>query len=196
MSATLAQQLKDLGDLGDAVAKLPEPALRIGTGLPGPGRPSIFSMELAKAICDQLEAGVTLQKIGEMDGMPTRSVIWQWRDTYPVFQTMYDRARQASAEALENEALQTVRDALTKEQAYAASTRFDVIKWVAAKRNPETYGEKITQDVRFSGTLTVDVDLSDRDALLVELQRKLGIEAAAPALLEGVAEPSDDSTGE
>lgn len=159
-----------------------------GVGQPGPGRPSAYSPELAQTICEYLEDGLTVLDVAAIDGMPSRATIFLWRETYPVFRTMYERARELSAETLEHEALRTIRNAETKEQAYAASTRFDVIKWVAAKRNPEVYGEKITQDVRFSGTVTVE-HVTDRAQLLLELQRKLGIDAPAPVLIEGAVLP-------
>ncbi len=164
--------------------------LRIGTGLPGPGRPSIYSEELATLVCDLIAHGKSLYDIEKIEGLPSRFTIWSWQQSNPVFKAMYAQAREQSAESFENEVLDIGRAAETKEQAYVASVRFDTLKWVAS------YGEKVTQDVRFSGTLTVEHDVSDRGALLVELQRKLGIEAAAPALIEGVAEPGDDTASE
>lgn len=180
-----------------ALSAEPKPDWRaqgIGSGEPGPGRDPLYTPELGRQICHLVAEGKTVQQICALDGMPSYRTIHRWRNEVPVFGTEYARAREESAEYLENEAIQAARDAATKDEAYRVSIRFDTIKWATSKRNPEVYGEKTTTDVRFSGTVTIEADTSDRDALLAELQRRLGI-AAAPPQIEGKAEPVPEDSG-
>ena len=125
--------------------------------------------------------------------MPDRETVRRWRIDNPHFADMFARARELSALSLEEKALDRLEEATDKDQSLVARNLLEGIKWAAAKRDPDTYGEKITQDVRFSGTVTVE-HVTDRAALLIELQQKLGIDAPSPPLIEGAALPDADAS--
>ena len=146
------------------------------------GRPSIYTPELAQAICEAVAMGESLRAIEAKDGMPTRVTIWEWKKK-PDFLAMYSRAREQSAESLEDEILDRLRNAQTQEQALCGAKFLEAIKWAAGKRNPQVYGEKVTHE--FTGELTVSVDVGDQLSRVLELQRLVGL---APQI-EGTAEP-------
>ena len=120
--------------------------------------------------------------------MPDRETVRRWRLERPDFAAKFAHARETSAESLEDIALVRLSEATDKDSSLVARNLLEGIKWSTSKRNPEVYGEKLTTDHRFSGTVTVE-HVTDRAALLIELQRKLGIDAPAPVLIEGAVLP-------
>ena len=65
---------------------------------------------------------------------------------------MYARAREGSAEVLENEAMLASK-AATAEDAHARRLEVDTLKWAAAKRYPKQYSDRIQQDVNATVSL-------------------------------------------
>ena len=69
---------------------------------------------------------------------------------------MYARAREASADALAEEALAITRSA-TNENAQAVRVQFDALRWLAGKRNRGVYAERQQLDVQQDTHVTVSV---------------------------------------
>lgn len=125
-----------------------------------PGRPSIYTPELATAICTHIAEGKSLRIIGGMDGMPHQATIMAWLDgSRPEFSEQYARAREAQADKLAEEALQIADDGRSdtyldaegnertdNEVIQRSRLRVDTRKWLASKMAPKKYGDKVTQE--------------------------------------------------
>ena len=57
------------------------------------GRPSLYSEEIAERVINGLMEGLSLIKICEQDGIPTRRTIMNWWETKPDFYTFIRSAR-------------------------------------------------------------------------------------------------------
>jgi len=119
----------------------------------------IYSPELGDLICELIESGLSVAKIGEMQGMPCKQTIYQWTFENEDFSIKYARARIAQAdndfEELEEIAgarPKTIYDAqgnaiLDKTELAWRQQRIDVRKWRLAKIRPDKYSEKISQEI-------------------------------------------------
>ena len=70
--------------------------------LPGtkrsPGRPTIRTRELARAICGAISSGKSLRRILSLPGMPSYAAVCVWLREDREFQEQYTRAREAQAD--------------------------------------------------------------------------------------------------
>ncbi len=140
------------------------------------GRPSSYTEETAKEICDRIEAGQTIRQICEDRDMPAWNTIRTWLQQFEAFQTQYARAREnsahASADLIQDLANQAKDGTL---EPNAARVAIDAHKWLAGKRKPKVYGDRQILDV---GEDTL-AKLSDErvHARIAELSKELGIAA-------------------
>ena len=125
-----------------------------------PGRPSIYTAELAAQICEHIAQGKSLRTIAELEEMPAQSTIMAWLDgSRPEFSEQYARAREAQADKLAEEALQIADDGRSdtyldaegnertdNEAIQRSRLRVDTRKWLASKMAPKKYGDKVTQE--------------------------------------------------
>jgi len=116
------------------------------------GRPSIFTQEIADAICDKLADGESLRKICLADDMPGKATVFRWLATDKTFQDQYARAREAQADTLADEILDIADDGsndfMGDDEKYNGDAvqrsrlRVDARKWLAGKLRPKVYGDK------------------------------------------------------
>lgn len=106
-----------------------------------------YSPEVALLICERLAEGKSLVEICEMDDMPSRNTVYKWLSVYPKFFDAYERAREISAQSLEDEAIDMARTLTaqndftgTKVQAY--NIAMQQLRWSAAHRDRNRYGER------------------------------------------------------
>lgn len=109
--------------------------------------PVKYEPGLALAICELIAEGKTLVDIAATDGMPSRNTIYRWLSVYPKFFDAYERAKEISAQSLEEEALLMARNLKnandftgTKVQAY--NYAMQQLRWSAARRDPKRYGQQ------------------------------------------------------
>ncbi|MDH4417673.1 MAG: hypothetical protein QE485_10645 [Acidovorax sp.] len=122
-----------------------------------PGRPSIYTAELAAQVCMHIADGKSLRVIGSMDDMPHQATIMAWLDgSRPEFSEQYARAREAQADKLAEEALAIADDGRSDtyidgdgnvktdpEVIQRSKLRVDTRKWLASKMAPKKYGDKL-----------------------------------------------------
>ena len=75
-----------------------------------PGRPSIYSDELAITICGFVAEGYSLRQIGELPQMPHKRTVKRWLAEKPLFQQQYPRAKEEMAEHFAAEILEIADD--------------------------------------------------------------------------------------
>lgn len=109
---------------------------------PGPGRPSLFSEELAEQICEMLMSGLSLRKICLSPDMPHRGTVERWMAKDPVFASRCARARVWQADVMDDLILDTA-NACTPETAQSDRVKISAYQWRASKLAPKVYGDKI-----------------------------------------------------
>lgn len=136
------------------------------------GRPSIYTPEIADAICLRLMGGESLRRICQDDGLPDRNTVLVWlRDDKDGFQAKYARAREIQAEMLADEMAEISDDGrndwmekLTAdgqavgwtengESARRSALRVSTRQWIATKLLPKKYGNR--EHVEHSGTIGI-----------------------------------------
>jgi hypothetical protein len=119
---------------------------------------SVFTDELADAICDRIAGGEGLRAICRDDKMPGRRTVLDWLDEdRGGMRAKYARAREAQGDFLDEE-MQNVADAATNEDVQVAKLRISTMQWRASKLAPKRYGDKI----EVGGSLAVAVSRVER----------------------------------
>lgn len=123
--------------------------------MPKVGRPTLYSPELAEAICKRMSAGESLRKICTFEGMPPTSTVMRWLLAHPEFREQYEQAREAQADFLADEMLQIADDSsrdyidtetgkkLNAEYVQRSRLRVDTRKWLLSKLFPKKYGDLV-----------------------------------------------------
>ncbi len=118
------------------------------------GRPSTYTMELAKDICDKIASNSkSIKKLcTENPHWPHRDTIFTWLKNYPEFSDQYAQAKRCQVEAFVDEILEIADDVsqdIISERGYISCNseliarsrlRIDTRKWLAAKLVPKVYG--------------------------------------------------------
>ncbi len=147
-----------------------------------------YDIQAAVEICERISQGEGLRDVCSKHGLPSWPTIRKWLATETDFAIRYARAREASAEVLELEAIEIADNPDLDPN--DKRIRVDTRKWAAAKRNPRIYGEKI--DLNVSGSLAVapalDVSKLTPEELMVleRLLAKAKPEPRAEALPAGL----------
>lgn len=155
---------------------------------PTRGRPTEFEQETADEICRRLSEGDSLRTICLDEAMPARSTVFLWLRKHKSFSDQYARAREDQAEALADDVMDT---ALNKDlEPNDRRVRVDALKWLASKRKPKVYGDKVQTELtgRDGGPIqTIDLtQLSDAD--LDRLQSIIYPEAVSERVSGGEGE--------
>ena len=124
------------------------------------------------AICLMVADGKTLRQVSTETGLSLGTILNRVsRETKHVEQ--YARARETASDLFETDIIEAAL-ASSPETASADRVKIDALKWVAARRSPKKYGDKVQQE--HSGSVNLN-GLTDDD-----LDRKI---AAALAASEG-----------
>lgn len=136
-------------------------------------RPSIYSDELAEAICARLEAGDPLARICRDDIMPGVRTVLRWADEREDFGGQYRRAQAAQAEHIDAEIDRIAATALDKDSAAAARVQITALMWRASKQAPKKFGERVDLNVDHSFDLAAVLDQRRQRAL--DANERLGL---------------------
>ncbi len=157
-----------------------------------PGRPTLYTNELAVRICDALEDGMTLIAIAEPPDMPSTTTTRRWmtEDANGEFRVMSARAREAGADAIMAEA-QPLLDEATRENISVVRKQVSHLRWRASRLNPRRYGDRA--QVEIGGGLAVTRKPSDDAPDWIREQLAKRAAAALVAAREKADEPGDDT---
>lgn len=138
------------------------------------GRPSKYTEELAKQICEvTATSSKSLKTICEELDLKPRMVL-DWLSSNKEFSHMYARAKEEQADLLAEEIISiaddssndTIKiegrngklmDAENKEWVNRSRLRVDARKWIASKLKPRKYGDKIELSGDKENPLTVQI---------------------------------------
>ncbi len=126
-----------------------------------------WTIELESSVIEAIKSGSTLRKIGEEKGF-SASCIVDHAENDPGFGKLYARALLIRGDLdiyeideLANEEPERGKFGIDPGWANWQRTKIDAKKWLAGKRNPKKYGEKITH-------------AGDRDQPLEVVVRRIG----------------------
>ena len=138
-----------------------------------PRRGHYYSPLLAKAFCARIAEGATLKEVCAEPGMPTIHQVQQWRMHSDEFENLYEKARQARAELLHDEVLETSREPMLKDDVPAAKLKTDNLKWSAEKSDPNRFGNRREEKESAPTTIVIETGIrrkgdEERSSLVVE----------------------------
>ena len=127
---------------------------------PTPGRPTIYTKELADTICTHIAtSSKSLRKICEIVGIDPITIT-RWLRENEQFCTQYTRAKEDQADLLSDEIMEIADDSSNdldrvddygnrienKEFIARSRLRVESRKWLASKLKPKKYGDKQSID--------------------------------------------------
>lgn len=130
------------------------------------GRPSLYTPEIIKTICEGLSKGIPLTVICEADEMPAPRTVRDWEANDPNVAAAIARAREDGEYALAEQCLAIAEDErhdwvmskkgeITDEVALGrAKLRIETRLKLLAKFNPKKWGDK--QQIEHSGKLSLE----------------------------------------
>lgn len=117
------------------------------------GRPTNYSLEIAKKICDAIATSpYGLEKICEMNpDLPGQRTIFTWRNKHEEFEHLYARAKVKQSDLLAEECL-NIAAKCDKNNWNQARLLIDTHKWLASKLLPKIYGDRISLEQKTEQT--------------------------------------------
>lgn len=108
---------------------------------------STYDPEKALAICELVAEGKTVVEITAMEGFPSRPTLYRWLTVFPEFSDAFERAREISAQSIEDELLTMARilkdkNDFTGVKVQAYNIAMQQLRWSASRRDPGRYGQK------------------------------------------------------
>jgi hypothetical protein len=144
------------------------------------GRPSTYSIEMGKEICDVLStSSLGIKKLCLANShWPHPDTIYQWLKNHEEFSDQYARGKKLQVEVLVDEILEIADDAANDNMIAinSAKLKIDTRKWIASKLVPRLYGDKIQSEVTGLNTQLIEVNVSDVKTRLFEKFIKLASE--------------------
>lgn len=129
-------------------------------------RPSIYSQELADAICAEIVQGYSIRTICKAEPMPCVATIFNWFRSHPEFLEQYEKAKEMQADMLAEDLLDIADDGtndwmekfgkegenlgyqINGEHIQRSRLRVDTRKWIASKLKAKKYGDRVQTDVQ------------------------------------------------
>lgn len=111
------------------------------------GRPSLYTPEIAEAICDGLRSGLSLRQVCSEKGMPSAVTVLDWvKENREGFSDHYARAREIGYLTIADDILDIADGGLdpSLEDVARDRLRVDTRKWMLSKVLPKIYGDKTT----------------------------------------------------
>lgn len=124
------------------------------------GRPSGFSDDAEEAILDIIRDGGTLETAAQAAKVSSRTIL-RWLQDDEEFCRKYVRAREDQGDWFADKVATYALDE-TKEPA-DITARVNALKWLAAKRKPKVYGDRVTQEHVGAGGGPIKTETSDKD---------------------------------
>lgn len=126
---------------------------------------SRFDFDKALQVCERIAAGdMSLKDITSLEGMPSRATFQRWTMLYPEVKKAYIAAREQSAHAMEDKALDMARRLETQKdftgtQVRAYEVAMGQYRWSAVRRNPADFAEKTQTSVVVPVQINTTLDL-------------------------------------
>ena len=142
---------------------------------PAPRRPPHYKQRASQSTFEQdvfdqwlihVQSGMNILQIHEIPGMPHYNTVMTWVDASSQRQEAYARAREKSADMLEAHIHAMAMGVLEKPMlAQAVRESSSNLKWMAAKRNPKVYGDRVDVAVTHDVTDRLEAVRKRRETL-------------------------------
>lgn len=120
-------------------------------------------------ICNKVANGWTIRQIAHEYRVDPASIM-NWVTIDEAATQQYARAREAAADLFESGIIEAA-ESVTPETAAADRVKIDALKWVAARRAPKKYGERVQQEITGANGGPVQMqnvsELTDEQLLLI-----------------------------
>lgn len=139
---------------------------------PGTGRPTQTKQARVDDVCERVAEGQTIREIAAAYGV-TAGTVMKWVTATESHTLQYARAREAASDLFEADIIHRAKNI---EDAAAARVEIDALKWVAARRSPKKYGDRVnhvSDDRSMTPAPALDVGKLS-DAAIKELAIALG----------------------
>ena len=131
---------------------------------------SSYTPEIAHKICERMIEGEDLVTICSDPEMPSRRTVYRWMDEFPEFDAQCARAREGLAD-FEAARIAKIAESCTPESAPADRVKLAALQWLASKRAPKKWGDKIEVEAKVETTNAPSEALT---AFLAALEAKRG----------------------
>ena len=108
---------------------------------------SSYTPEIANKICERMIEGEDLVTICADADMPSRRTVYRWMDEFPDFDTQCARAREGLADFEASRISEIAKDC-TPESAPADRVKLAALQWLASKRAPKRWGDRVEIDAK------------------------------------------------
>lgn len=160
-----------------------------------------YEPNIALDIVERIADGELLSKITAADAIPltiTRSTFLRWVASVPELAQAYASARQLSATAFEEKAIdkaeKTAADPKSPQNVSAASLLVGQYRWSAARRNPTTYSDKGNTQIVVPVTINTTLDMgTGKMGQDVEIPDIYAVELPAAQVEEGEFSEVDET---
>ena len=149
------------------------------------GRPSLYTLDLAAAICAGIADGESLRRICMGDGMPAMSTVFLWLQKYPDFLENYREAQRQRVDAFAEDLLaisddsandwvekrdadgNVIGEALNAEHVQRSKLRVDTRKWLLSRMDPKRFGDRVVNEHTGKDGGPVQVNITGTDTGLL-----------------------------
>ena len=114
----------------------------------------IYPDEVFEKILERISQGEAVTTIVQDEGMPAYSKVLD-RFVQPEWREKYARAREMQGDYYAERISDVMDEIRTTDDAQMARVKIDALKWLAGKRKPKTYGDKVEQE--HTGGVTIKV---------------------------------------
>lgn len=97
--------------------------------------------ELLLNICLLISNGYSLSRVGEVEGMPPRSVVFNWYYKDPIFRGMVDEARKIRAEFYHDQ-VHDIAEKVKERNAKSSKVKLEAYKHLMAVNDRERFGQQ------------------------------------------------------
>ena len=107
------------------------------------GRPSEFGSDAETMILDVIRDGGTLDKAAQAANVSARTIL-RWLEADDEFRRKYAQAREDQGDWFADKIADLATD--SEKEPADITARVNALKWLAAKRKPKVYGDKIVAE--------------------------------------------------
>jgi len=131
-----------------------------------------WTPELIETICDRIISGDSVHQICKDKGMPSEPSFYRKMMSEPEFERTIARAREVAQEA-EVEYMREIADSATPEDHNVKKLQIWTRMWIAAKKAPKKYGDRIAQEITGADGGPVQMESSRTEAEKLEFAAML-----------------------
>lgn len=120
-----------------------------------------YNQVTAQLVLAKIMEGMSLAKIGKLEGFPPAHTLWYWTREYDEFKSEYLEAKKARAEWAHDQVLAQA-EVVDESNYQSARTKIDAYKWVAKVNDRHTFGDttKLVGDAANPIAILVDTGIT------------------------------------